>query len=799
MPRNSKITALYERLSRDDEMQGESNSITNQKAYLENYATQNGFENIRHYVDDGYSGTNFDRPGFTGLVDDIEAGLVGTVIVKDMSRFGRNYLQVGFYTEMMFPKKGVRFIAINNGVDSANPTDNDFTPFLNIMNEWYAKDTSKKIKAVFQSRMKEGKRVSGAVPYGYYRKPDDKQTLYVDEEAAEVVRKIFALACEGKGPAAISDILSEEKILIPSAYAKEHHPEDCQNSRYHDPYIWNGTTVGYILNRKEYLGHTVLGKTTSADFKSKKKQRNSEDEYYVFENTHEAIIDQDTYDKAQRLRKRRAAPRRAEKSYHRLSGMLYCADCGSRLSYSHLFREDGRELDSDKSFRCSKYRNRYHNCSGHHIKASNAEELIRQATKRVANYVLTNQTEFIEELKSQWQIQNAKDDTEHKKELKLGKRRMSELDDLIKGLYENFTLGRLPERQFNRLMADYDKEQTELEQKLQELEAAKKEQTNKESDIDRFIQLVQKYQDFEELSTPMLYDFIEKVIVHEPEGGRTKDRSQQVDIYFNFIGNFVAPITDEEIQAIKEAERLELEEKDRKAKESRERAEKKRLKEEREIKRRAMAGEAGAKARREAKLARQRRDNEKRRDKIRAYKAMSEEEKALLDPDYRASMEQILETERRKAEKQRVKRMAQKAELEARAEAGDEEALKQIEERKRKSREKSRAEAEKQKERMQSDPEYAKHIEERNARYNKNHCEKRKAKLAELKELAFQGDQAAQEELDEHRAYCNDKQKAHYARYKDALEAGNPDAIAQRNLNRERANQYYRKKKEQSA
>ena len=286
MAKDNRITALYERLSRDDEMQGESNSITNQKKYLEDYAVQHGFGNIQHFSDDGYSGTNFNRPAFNSLLTEIEAGRVGTVIVKDMSRFGRNYLQVGFYTEMMFPKKNVRFIAVNNGVDSANPADNDFTPFLNIMNEWYAKDTSKKIKAVFKAKMRDGKRVSGAVPYGYYRKPEDKQTLYVDEASASVVRRIFQLACDGMGATAIADTLSEDKILIPSAYARQNHPEDCQCTNYHDPYTWNATTVGYILNRREYLGHTVLGKTTRDNFKTKRKRIANEDELLVFYNTH---------------------------------------------------------------------------------------------------------------------------------------------------------------------------------------------------------------------------------------------------------------------------------------------------------------------------------------------------------------------------------------------------------------------------------------------------------------------------------------------------------------------------------
>ena len=238
-----KITALYERLSRDDEQAGESNSIQNQKKYLEEYARQHGLRNIRHFYDDGYSGTNFNRPGFAALLEEIEAGRVETLVVKDLSRFGRNYLQVGYYTEILFPKKGVRFIAINNNVDSAAPQDNDFTPFLNIMNEWYAKDTSNKIKAIFKSRMKDGMRCSGSIPYGYKRKPDDKQTLIVDEPAAEVVRKIFRLACQGNSITAIAEMLTAEQILIPSAYAAMHNPENCRHKELANPYRWSATTV----------------------------------------------------------------------------------------------------------------------------------------------------------------------------------------------------------------------------------------------------------------------------------------------------------------------------------------------------------------------------------------------------------------------------------------------------------------------------------------------------------------------------------------------------------------------------
>ena len=289
--KSNGITALYERLSRDDDNAGESNSIVHQKQMLEDYAIKHGFTNLVHFTDDGWSGATFDRPSWNRLVEGVKNGEITACICKDMSRIGRDHLQVGFFTDILFREKEVRFIAINNGIDSDRQETSEFAPFLNIMNEWYAKDTSKKIKAVFKAKMRDGKRVSGAVPYGYYRKPEDKQTLYVDEASASVVRRIFQLACDGMGATAIADTLSEDKILIPSAYARQNHPEDCQCTNYHDPYTWNATTVGYILNRREYLGHTVLGKTTRDNFKTKRKRIANEDELLVFYNTHEAMAE----------------------------------------------------------------------------------------------------------------------------------------------------------------------------------------------------------------------------------------------------------------------------------------------------------------------------------------------------------------------------------------------------------------------------------------------------------------------------------------------------------------------------
>ena len=459
-----KITALYERLSRDDEQIGESNSIQNQKMYLEEFARQKGLRNIRHFSDDGYSGTNFNRPGFTALLEEIDAGRVETLVVKDLSRFGRNYLQVGYYTEIVFPKKGVRFIAINNSVDSANPTDNDLTPFLNIMNEWYAKDTSNKIKAVFKSRMKNGLRCSGSIPYGYKRTKDDKQQLLVDEPAAEVVRSIFRLACQGMGVTTIASIMTEEKNLIPSAYAAKHFPENCRHIEITNPYQWNATTVGYILDRQEYLGHTVLGKSICENFKTKQRRAATSDELMIFPDTHEAIIDQDTWDIARKIRLNKK-PRVANGTYtHRLSGLIYCADCGARMGYiSPESKHGDTHYDSDSAFQCGNYRSTTGECVSHFVKTSVLEAAISQAIQTVSKYVLENEAEFVSQLKAVWNENKAKHTDTGQQELWEAEKRISELDSMIQNLYESSMKGLLPERQVQRMIQQYDEEQILLE------------------------------------------------------------------------------------------------------------------------------------------------------------------------------------------------------------------------------------------------------------------------------------------------------------------------------------------------
>ena len=590
--------------------------------------------------------------------------------------------------------------------------------------------------------------------------------------------------------------LSEDKILIPSAYARQNHPEDCQCTNYHDPYTWNATTVGYILNRREYLGHTVLGKTTRDNFKTKRKRIANEDELLVFYNTHEAIIDQETYDKAQRMRKRVSPRRNSEKPAHRLSGLLYCADCGSRLAYINSKPKDGKIYDSNQAFRCSRYHNKYHSCTGHYIKASTIEMLIYQATKRVSQYVLKDEKEFVEQLKAQYELQCEKDNTDDKKELLEAKRRMMDLDDLIKGLYENFTLGRLPERQFNRLMTEYDTEQSSLEQRISELETATERISTKAVQIDKFVRLVKKYRDFEELTTPMLNDFIEKVVIHEAEGGRTKDRTQQVDIYFNFIGNFVLPLSEDEVEALQSEEARRAEEIAERKRKSSKKSTQKRNQKRAEIKAKAEAGDPEAMAEYKAILEKGRQNNRKRSEKMRELR--------MSDPEYRAKMEEkerlALEREKKRQERATKKKKIALAELKEQAEKGNQEAVRELEERRAIARERSRKSAEKRKQRAENDPEYAKYLEERNAVYNRRHTARRKEQMEALRARAEAGDQEAQSQLAERKQYqVRATVKSYRKMREDAL---NGDPIAKERYEKTlamRREAYHAKKSEQTA
>ena len=786
-----KITALYERLSRDDEQAGESNSILNQKKYLEEYARQKGLRNIRHFYDDGYSGTNFNRPGFTALLEEIEAGRVDTLVVKDLSRFGRNYLQVGYYTEIVFPKKGVRFIAINNNVDSANPTENDFTPFLNIMNEWYAKDTSNKIKAVFKSRMKEGLRCSGAIPYGYKRINGDKQTLVVVEPAAEVVRKVFRLACQGVGVTAIAERLTEEKVLIPSAYTAKYSPENCRHRTVIDPYRWNATTVGYILDRQEYLGHTVLGKSICENFKTKQRRAATPEELMIFPDTHEAIIDQDTWDIAQKLRVR-AKPRAANGTYsHRLSGMIYCADCGSRMGFiSPDAKQSEKHYDSDSAFQCGNYRNKNNECVSHFIKTSALEAAILQAIKAVSQYVIENEAEFISQLKTVWNENKSKSANNGQQEIDEAKKRMAELDAKIQKLYDSAISGLLPERQAQRMIQQYDEEQLMLEKRVEELQGQIQEEEVEKIDTNRFIALVNKYRNCEELTDTMLYAFIDRVEVHEATGGRTVYRQQNIDIYFNFIGNYYPPVeTVSEEERIAAIEAEQLRKKQEKAKRSTEVQKQKRA----ELMKAVEAGDPEAIAEYERKLALQRERNHRRQQKIKEAREADPAYIAQMEEKERLQREKLLESERKRAERANRQKKLSRKELKEAAKT-DPKAAEEWQALKEKEAAARQRKKEREEERMAADPEYAAMMAERKAEYTRTRTAKRKAEREALVELAKTDEEAAKK-LAEMRKYQSEATVRSYQKMKADAEAGDPDAIKRYETTlAKRREEYHRKK-----
>ena len=786
-----KITALYERLSRDDEQAGESNSIQNQKKYLEEYARQKGLRNIRHFYDDGYSGTNFNRPGFAALLEEIEAGRVETLVVKDLSRFGRNYLQVGYYTEILFPKRGVRFIAVNNNVDSATPQDNDFTPFLNIMNEWYAKDTSNKIKAIFKSRMKDGMRCSGSIPYGYKRKPDDKQTLIVDEPAAEIVRKIFRLACQGNSTTAIAEILTAEQVLIPAAYAAQHNPKNCRHKSVKDPCRWNATTVGYILDRQEYLGHTVLGKSICENFKTKQRRAATPDELMIFPDTHEAIIDQDTWNIARKIRMKKK-PRAANGTYsHRLSGLVYCADCGARMGFISPDAKHGdKHYDSDSAFQCGNYRSSVAECVSHYVKTSVLEAAVLQAIQTVSKYVLENEAEFIDQLRAVWNEHQTRATNSGQQELAEARKRMSDLDGKIQKLYESALNGLLPERQAQRMIQQYDEEQILLEKRIEELESLVQQDEIKEVDTSRFIALVKKYRDCDELTDTMLYAFIDRIEVHEATGGRTVYRQQKIDIHFNFIGNYYPPeetISEEERIAAIEADQL------RKKQEKGKRAAERKKQKLEALRMAAEAGDPEAISKYEEHLANQRERNQKRRQKLKEARETDPEYLSQLEEKERIKREKMLETERKRMERASRKKKLTRAELKEKAKT-DPEAAKEFEALKTKEAEARQRKKEREEARMAADPGYAAMMAERKAEYVRTRTAKRKAEHDALVELAKTDAEAARK-LAEKRKYQSEATVRSYQKMKADAEAGDPEAIARYEAHLAKRREDYHKKK----
>ena len=529
-----EITALYPRLSRDDELQGESNSIKNQKLMLEQYAKTNGYTNTRFYIDDGYSGTNFNRPGFQRMLEDIEAGLVKRVIVKDMSRFGRNYLEVGYYTEVLFPEYDVQFIAIQDGVDSENMSDNDFTPFRNIMNEWYAKDISKKMKSAIRAKGNSGKHTNPTPPYGYMKDPQDKFKWIIDEEAAAVVREIFGLCMQGYGPSQIARILTDRGIDTPKIHALK-MGRKVKIRENEMPDVWSDQTVGLILSYREYLGETVNFKTKKKSFKSKKVVLQPSENWLIFKDTQEPIIDEETFTAVQKIREgKRKLDRLGEPSP--FSGLLYCGDCGHKL---YLRRQ--RNPKQKDYFVCSVYRKkRKYFCTSHFIRLEDVEKIVLEDLRRVTQFARENKQEFLDAVKKRSTRELERLQAKNNADLDKALRRVAEIDSIIQRLYEDNVSGKISDERFEKMAATYEAEQKRLQQTIDVLRKEISVARDEGEAVEKFFRLVNKYTDITEVNAEILRTFIEKIIVYEAE--QVDDvKTQKVKIVYNCVGAVSLP------------------------------------------------------------------------------------------------------------------------------------------------------------------------------------------------------------------------------------------------------------------
>lgn len=538
--KNDKITALYCRLSRDDELQGDSNSIKNQKAILQKYADDNGFGNTTFFVDDGFSGTNFDRPDWQRLMALVDDGQVGTIIVKDMSRLGRDYLKVGMYTEMVFPNADVRFIAINNGVDSANQAENDMTPFINIFNEFYAKDTSRKIRAVFKAKGQAGKPLCTNPPYGYVKDPENKLHWIVDEEAAKNVKEVFHLCVQGYGVSQIANEMSNRHVLNPTAHAKANGRSISDNRNDTDDYTWISSTVSHMLSRPEYLGHTVNFKTYRKSYKQKKQLKNDPSEWQIFENTHEAIIDQETYDIVQRIRegRRRWTPM-GEMPV--LSGMVFCADCGAKL-----YQVRGRSLPQSEYMVCATYRKKGKAvCPSHQTRNSVIETLLLDGIRSVTAFAREHEDEFVEMVTKKKRAVVDRSLRDGKREMEQAQTRIRKLDEIIQHLYEDNLEGKISDERFMKMSENYENEQKTLESRVAELKSLIASEQEANINVDRFLGLVRKYTDIKELNAEIIREFVERIYVHQTERINGK-KIQRIRIVWNCIGEFAPPVSEQE-------------------------------------------------------------------------------------------------------------------------------------------------------------------------------------------------------------------------------------------------------------
>ncbi len=534
--KENRITALYCRLSQDDGREGESNSIVNQKALLNEYARKTHFKNLQFFVDDGYSGTTFDRPAFREMEKMIENGEIGTVIVKDMSRLGRNYLQVGMYTDIVFPENDVRFIAINDNVDSAVQTEFDMTPIRNFCNELYARDTAKKIKSTFKMKGESGKHLTTNLPFGYIKDKDDKDKWLIDEPAAIVVRKIFDLCANGFGPLQIAKRLRAEEILIPTAYYAQRDGKLYER----DPFNWDQKTVAGILERAEYLGHTVNFKTTSKNYKSKKRIQNPPEKQLIFKNTHPAIISDELFETVQKIREGKRRPTATGKM-SLLSGKVICADCKSKL---HYCTTNGFEARQD-FFTCANYRSNMGSCSAHYIRNVTLCNMVFKHIKKMLVYVQQFEETFVRDQMERLDNAMAMSISKAKVDVVTLRRRDEDLNTLFKRLYEDIVSGRITAERFDMLASEYEQEQKELKVKIAELEDLIEKGETQTKDLKQLLANVRKYTDPQELTAQMVNDLVDKIIVHAPDKS-SGHRKQKIEIYYNAVGIINLPTVTED-------------------------------------------------------------------------------------------------------------------------------------------------------------------------------------------------------------------------------------------------------------
>lgn len=544
------ITALYERLSRDDDQQGDSNSIVNQKSYLTTYAADHGFAHCRHYTDDGFSGGNFERPGWKQLIADIDAGLVGVVIAKDLSRVGRDYIQTGFYTEVYFRRKGVRFIAIGNGVDTVNPISSEFAPFMNMLNEMYLREQSKKMRTFFRQRGNSGIPTNTLCVYGYRKDPADKNHWLVDDEAAAVVRRIYQPAIDCHGPYEIARILEADKVECPAYYNATH--DTCMkrsNTDMSKPYAWNGVTVSNILQRPEYMGHTVNFRSSKNGLKAK-RQTKPQEEWMIFKDTHEAIIPEDRWQLAQCVL---AVRRRTDSTgeANPLTGKLYCAECGAKLN-NHRSRAKQTGRESDDYYDCPTYSQGKGNCCCHYVTTAFIRSMLLQMIRSVSRYAVSDEAAFADQVRALSEVRHADAVKDMTAEAAKSRKRIAELDTIIQKLYESYALGKTPESRFNLLSSTYEKEQAQLKDKLAKTEEALGTYHADTTNIEAFMTLARQYRDTDELTASVINSFIDRVVVHAPKKVNGQ-RHVQIDVIFRFIGCFSVPVaptimTEEQLQ-----------------------------------------------------------------------------------------------------------------------------------------------------------------------------------------------------------------------------------------------------------